>query len=146
SCKRRREIKDLAREMSHSMNPSSSSVSGGGNWRRRRGGRERGIPKYCRCGEEMVIRTSGTAKNPGRLFHCCPNGSEGDKFHVFTWTDERVVEEIEDLKSIMSDAKGEMSELRAQVVGLEKQLERSKLMIELERDTKGSLKGCCVVL
>lgn len=69
-----------------------------------------------------------------------------DKFHVFTWTDERVVEEIEDLKSIMSDAKGEMSELRAQVVGLEKQLERSKLMIELERDTKGSLKGCCVVL
>lgn len=47
-----------------------------GNWRRRRGRRERGFPKFCRCGEEAVIKTSRTENNPGRLFHCCPYGSE----------------------------------------------------------------------
>ncbi|CAN6846881.1 unnamed protein product [Brassica oleracea] len=47
-----------------------------GSWCRRRGDRERGIPKHCRCGEKAVIKTSDTVKNPGRLFYCCPNGSE----------------------------------------------------------------------
>nr|VDD56320.1 unnamed protein product [Brassica oleracea] len=64
--------------MSTSANPSSSTVSGSGrNGGRRRQERQRGIPKFCRCGEEATIKTSGTAKNPGRLFYCCPNGSEG---------------------------------------------------------------------
>ncbi|CAF1782188.1 unnamed protein product [Brassica oleracea] len=40
----------------------------------RRAERGRGIPRYCRCGEGPVIRTSGTAKNPGRApffnYHC----------------------------------------------------------------------------
>lgn len=45
------------------------------NWRSRRDGR--GFPKLCRkCGEGCEIFTSKTSKNPGRLFHSCPNGSE----------------------------------------------------------------------
>ncbi|KAG2255189.1 hypothetical protein Bca52824_074483 [Brassica carinata] len=126
--------------MSHSAKPSSSSVSCGGNWRRRRGAKERGIPKKFWCGEETMIKTSGTAKNPGRLFHCCPHGSEGDKFHLFTWTDECVVEEIEDLKSMMCDVKGEKSDLRVEVVELQKELERIKLTLERDKNY------CCCFL
>ncbi|CAN7084849.1 unnamed protein product [Brassica oleracea var. botrytis] len=51
--------------MSSFANSSSSPVSGGGNWRHRGRNRQRGVPKTCRCGEEAVIKTSGTAKNLG---------------------------------------------------------------------------------
>ncbi|KAF8091031.1 hypothetical protein N665_0458s0031 [Sinapis alba] len=121
--------------MSSSSNTMSSSRSG--NWRRRGGQKERGMPKSCRCGEASTIKTSGTAKNPGRLFHCCPNGSEGDKFHLFKWTDECMVEEIDDLKTMLSDEKEDMLELRATVSGFEKELEDMKKMImELENERK----------
>uniref|UniRef100_A0A0D3D517 Uncharacterized protein n=1 Tax=Brassica oleracea var. oleracea TaxID=109376 RepID=A0A0D3D517_BRAOL len=50
------EEKDSTRGMSQSVKASSSSTSGGGSWRRRRGARERGFPKFCRCGEEAVIK------------------------------------------------------------------------------------------
>ncbi|KAF3588066.1 hypothetical protein F2Q69_00028808 [Brassica cretica] len=62
--------------MSNQTKGSSSSAPGGARSRRRRGEKQRGIPQLCRCGEEAVIRTSGTTKNPGRLFYCCPKGSE----------------------------------------------------------------------
>ncbi|KAF8097728.1 hypothetical protein N665_0283s0032 [Sinapis alba] len=126
--------------MSQLSKNSSSSVPG--SWRRSRGDRERGIPKVCRCGEEAVITTSGTAKNPGRLFYCCPNGSEGDKFHLFTWTDERLVEEIEDMKMLATDLKGELSALRSEIIGMEKQMQQSKRMIDLLRNQS----GCCAIL
>ena len=45
------------------------------NWRRER--IERGFPSACKkCGAGAVIFTSKTTKNPWRLFHGCPNGSE----------------------------------------------------------------------
>ncbi|KAF8100724.1 hypothetical protein N665_0218s0062 [Sinapis alba] len=112
---------------------SSSSVSGnlgGDKGKVRRGDKGRGIPKFCKCGEEVVIKTSGTAKNPGRLFYFCPNGYDGDKQHLFTWTDERLVEEIEDLQCEASNVKGEVSELKADMVGLEKLVEGTKLSLE----------------
>nr|VDD30517.1 unnamed protein product [Brassica oleracea] len=56
---------------------SSQPVVDTSSCRTRRAERGRGIPRYCRCGEGPVIRTSGTAKNPGRLFYCCPFESEG---------------------------------------------------------------------
>ncbi|XP_020866215.1 uncharacterized protein At4g04775-like [Arabidopsis lyrata subsp. lyrata] len=63
------------------------------------GDRRRGIPTTCRCGEAVRMGTSRTAKNPGRLFHSCPNGSDEDRwYHTFKWTDKSMVEEIEDLK------------------------------------------------
>ncbi|CAN7015930.1 unnamed protein product, partial [Brassica oleracea var. botrytis] len=108
------------------------------------GGGERGFPKLCRCGEEVVIKTSGTVKNPGRLFHCCPHGSETDKFHLFKWTDESAVEEIEDLKVLVNDLKGEIADLRADRVGFEKELGgMMKGILELERDRNI---GCCAVM
>ncbi|CAN7097840.1 unnamed protein product, partial [Brassica rapa subsp. narinosa] len=116
--------------------------TGGTRSRRRRVEKPRGIPQFCRCGEEAVIRTSGTAKNPGRLFYCCPNGSEEDKFHLFTWTDERVVEEVEDLKCEVSELKADISNVRAELSSITKDSERTKLMVELARDRK----CCCAIL
>lgn len=47
------------------------------NSSRRRAERQRGFPMICRkCGEEAEIFTSKTLKNPGRIFHGCPNSSE----------------------------------------------------------------------
>ncbi|KAL0680392.1 hypothetical protein Bca4012_008374 [Brassica carinata] len=82
------------------------------NWRRER--IERGFPSACKkCGAGAVIFTSKTTKNPGRLFHGCPNGSEEDKNHLFKWTDESAVEEIDDMKRLYDDKIGRL-ELQSQ--------------------------------
>ena len=48
------------------------------NWKRQR--IERGFPSACKkCGAAVEIFTSKTTKNPWRLFHGCPNGSEEAK-------------------------------------------------------------------
>nr|VDC99419.1 unnamed protein product [Brassica oleracea] len=75
-----------------SVNSSSTS--------RDRLAKQRGIPTRCNCGEEVSRFTSTTVKNSGRLFHCCPMGSEKDKTHLFKWTDKSVVEEIEDFQDL----------------------------------------------
>ncbi|KAF8099308.1 hypothetical protein N665_0246s0010 [Sinapis alba] len=106
--------------MSEITNPS------GGKGRCRRGDKDRGIPKFCKCGEEAVIKTSGTSKNPGRLFYCCPNGYEG----------------IYDLKCKVSHVKGEMSELKADMVGLEKLVKDTKISLE----GLNGRKGVCFIL
>ncbi|KAG2323740.1 hypothetical protein Bca52824_006468 [Brassica carinata] len=58
----------------------------------------RGFPTHCRCGARVSRHTSRTRTNPGRLFHSCPYGDENNRHHLFKWTDESMVEEIEDLK------------------------------------------------
>ncbi|CAF1933628.1 unnamed protein product [Brassica oleracea] len=134
--------------MSNQTKGSSSSAPDGARSRRRRGEKQRGIPQFCRCVEEAVIRTSGTTKNPGRLFYYCPKGSEEnnpliervtllhismfqDKFHLFTWTDERVVEEVEDLKCEVCELNADISDVRAELSTIKKESERIKLMVEL---------------
>ncbi|KFK34987.1 hypothetical protein AALP_AA5G219600 [Arabis alpina] len=68
---------------------------------------QRGFPKTCKCGATVMMKTSKTAKNHGRLFHACPNGSEESKwFHTFKWTDKCMVEEIEDLIDKIDDIEG----------------------------------------
>ncbi|KAL0681583.1 hypothetical protein Bca4012_048430 [Brassica carinata] len=85
--------------------------------------KQRGIPTRCNCGEAVSRFTSNIVKNPGRLFHRCPMGSEKvsimimelclcfnltvywmlmmkDKSHLFKWTDKSVVEEIEDIQDL----------------------------------------------
>ncbi|KAL0650966.1 hypothetical protein Bca4012_093657 [Brassica carinata] len=62
--------------------------------------KQRGIPTRCNCGEAVSLFTSNTVKNPGRLFHRCPMGSEKDKTHLFKWTDKSVVEEIENFQDL----------------------------------------------
>jgi len=66
-----------------------------------------------------------------------------EKFHLFKWSDEGAVEEIEDLKGMVSDVKGGVSDLRAQIAGLEKDCEGMKnVILELGKN----MKDCCVVL
>lgn len=67
-----------------------------------------------------------------------------DKDHLFTWTDERVVEEVEDLKVLVTDLKEDLSELRAEMVVLAKQLEPSNNL--LEPSANGSSSWGCVIL
>jgi len=38
-----------------------------------------GIPILCPCGEEVVMKSSATPRNPGRLFYACPLGSPVSK-------------------------------------------------------------------
>ncbi|KAF3588064.1 hypothetical protein F2Q69_00028807, partial [Brassica cretica] len=59
-----------------------------------------------------------------------------DKFHLFTWTDERVVEEVEDLKCEVCELKADISDVRAELSTIRKESERIKLMVELARDRK----------
>ncbi|XP_010485151.1 PREDICTED: uncharacterized protein At4g04775-like [Camelina sativa] len=78
---------------------SSSSSGLKASYNRR--GQERGIPRKCRCGAVSVIKTSETLKNPGRLFYCCPYGSKENCGHLFKWTDLSMVEEIEEVESVV---------------------------------------------
>ncbi|XP_024014731.1 uncharacterized protein At1g43920, Chloroplastic-like [Eutrema salsugineum] len=89
----------------------------------------RGMPRTCICGSSTWIRTSGTSKNPGRLFHCCPNRTEKDNYHLFKWTDEGMVEEIEDMKKEIEDMKkkiedmkNNMDSLKTEIQGCEKEM------------------------
>ncbi|XP_019089529.1 PREDICTED: uncharacterized protein At4g04775-like [Camelina sativa] len=76
------------------------------------GERGRGIPKKCRCGENAFLRTSKTVKNPGRLFYACPFADEKSHGHLFKWTDESMVEEIEDMIPRINDLEGASLTLR----------------------------------
>lgn len=87
---------------------------------------ERGMPKTCRCGEASLIRTSKTYENPGRLFHCCPNGSKKEKNHLLKWTDEAVVEEIDDIKNSYGQKIKEMNDV---IVEFEKEIEEMKTTV-----------------
>ncbi|XP_019097454.1 PREDICTED: uncharacterized protein At4g04775-like [Camelina sativa] len=71
----------------------------------------RGIPRKCRCGRFSVMRTSNTMKNPGRLFHCCPNGSDENPNHLFKWTDISMVEEMEEVESVVDKIDREVGSL-----------------------------------
>ncbi|XP_010446234.1 PREDICTED: uncharacterized protein At4g04775-like [Camelina sativa] len=68
------------------------------------GDQGRGFPTRCRCGEAVRMGTSRTAKNSRRLFHSCPRGYEESRwYHTFKWTDECMVEKIEDMKLKMNN-------------------------------------------
>ncbi|KAF2575921.1 hypothetical protein F2Q70_00003127 [Brassica cretica] len=94
---------------------SSSCVSG--NSYRRRLNTKRGTPKQCWCGEPCYISTSGTATSPGRL-------------DIYKWVDECLVEEVEDIKSLISGMNKDISEFRLNVDRLEKEIEVMKTASE----------------
>ncbi|XP_013713589.1 uncharacterized protein At4g04775-like [Brassica napus] len=105
---------------------SSSCVSG--NFHRRRLNAERGTPKQCWCGEPCYISTSGTTTNPGRLYYC--RGKGYNKRYLFKWADECLVEEVEDIKSLISGMNKDISEFRLSVARLEKEIEVMKTTSE----------------
>ncbi|RID58719.1 hypothetical protein BRARA_F01996 [Brassica rapa] len=76
-----------------------------------------GVPSRCWCGKGVVIFYSRTDDNPYRRFYRCEIGAQRKKEnHLFKWVDEalldeirrveaeqgRIVEEIHDLKSSMT--------------------------------------------
>ncbi|KAH0899880.1 hypothetical protein HID58_049448, partial [Brassica napus] len=89
---------------------SSSCVSE--NSHRRCLNAERGMLKQCWCGEPCYISTSGTATNPERLYYCCGKGYN-----------KCLVEEVEDIKSLISGMNKDISEFRLSVARLEKEIE-----------------------
>ncbi|KAL0748046.1 hypothetical protein Bca101_030048 [Brassica carinata] len=105
---------------------SSSCVSA--NSYRRSLNAERGTPKQYWCGEPCYISTSGTATNPGRLHYFCGKGYI--QRHLFKWTDECLVEEVEDTKSLISGMNKDISKFRLNVDRLEKEVEVMKMASE----------------
>ncbi|KAH0862589.1 hypothetical protein HID58_079800, partial [Brassica napus] len=76
---------------------------------------ERGMPKQWLCGEPSYIFTSGSATNPRRLYYCCAKGYN-----------KCLVEEVEDIKSLISGMNKDISEFRLIVARLEKEIEGMK--------------------
>ena len=62
------------------------------------------------------------------------SGYIGENGHLFKWTDECLVEEIEDMKSLISDMNKYMSELRINVARLKKDFEGMKTESERKGD------------
>ncbi|CAA7042731.1 unnamed protein product [Microthlaspi erraticum] len=81
--------------------------------------RRRGFPN-------VLMKTSGTAKNPGRLFHACPYGSELEKYHFFKWTDVSMVEEIEDMKKKIENLEVQRRSSEEVISCLAKEIETMK--------------------
>ncbi|KAL0716797.1 hypothetical protein Bca4012_066119 [Brassica carinata] len=96
--------------------------------------KQRGIPTRCNCGKAVDRFTSKTVKNPGRLFHCCPMGSEKDKTHLFKWTDKAVVEEIEDFQDLFDVLLVDNSEFHKSMRASETMLKRHTSRLEEMED------------
>ncbi|KAL9299017.1 hypothetical protein AtEden1_Chr2g0227471 [Arabidopsis thaliana] len=65
--------------------------------------RGRGIPIRCCCGEDVVLRTSKT----------------NVRGHLFRWTDETMVEEMEDILPKIEKIEGSSLTLQKEVQSLE---------------------------
>ncbi|XP_056854558.1 uncharacterized protein At1g43920, Chloroplastic-like [Raphanus sativus] len=95
--------------------------------------RQHGIPTRCKCGEKVGRFTSKTVKNLGRLFHCCPMGSEMDKTHLFKWTDESVIEEVEDFQELFDVLLVDTSEIQRSMQACETRLKcHESRIVEME--------------
>ncbi|KAH0895421.1 hypothetical protein HID58_044989 [Brassica napus] len=110
------------------VNVNSSSTT------RDRLAKQRGIPTRCNCGEAVNRFTSKTIQNPGRLFHCCPLGSQKDKTHLFKWTDKSVVEEIEDFQDLFDVLLVDNSEFQKSVRAGEAMMTRHESRIQEMED------------
>ncbi|KAJ1422248.1 Zinc finger, GRF-type [Sesbania bispinosa] len=49
--------------------------------------------RTCNCGDELLLLTSKTASNPGRVFWRCPNWERNSSCNFFRWADEEVLQE-----------------------------------------------------
>ncbi|KAG5411769.1 hypothetical protein IGI04_008088 [Brassica rapa subsp. trilocularis] len=96
--------------------------------------KQRGIPTRCNCGEAVNRFTSKTIQNPGRLFHCCPLGSQKDKTHLFKWTDKSVVEEIENFQDLFDVLLVDNSEFQKSVRAGEAMMTRHESRIQEMED------------
>ncbi|XP_010450537.1 PREDICTED: uncharacterized protein At1g43920, Chloroplastic-like isoform X2 [Camelina sativa] len=95
---------------------------------------KRGFPKRCQCGEPVVLKTSTTAKNPGRFFHGCLFGRDGNWYHTFKWTDTSMVEEIEDLIEKVENIDGAAMTLQKGVNACESQIDTLTMEMRVHLD------------
>ncbi|KAF8082636.1 hypothetical protein N665_0817s0010 [Sinapis alba] len=88
-----------------------------------------GIPRNCRCGAKSKILTSESVKNPGKLFYRCPYGSKENKNHLFKWTDIAMVEEIEEVETVLENVQVDVGDMKAVVAGCEKEISELKYVV-----------------
>ncbi|CAH8356818.1 unnamed protein product [Eruca vesicaria subsp. sativa] len=74
------------------------------------GDRGRGIPKICRCGEAVVMRTANT-----------------DWFHTFKWIDVSVYEEMEDMIEKVETGEGDSMTFRKRLNKCENEIENLEM-------------------
>ncbi|KAJ1429815.1 Zinc finger, GRF-type [Sesbania bispinosa] len=46
--------------------------------------------RVCRCGQDVLVLTSNSLKNPGRRFFRCPNWKTTHSCRFFQWVDEEI--------------------------------------------------------
>ncbi|KAL9856764.1 putative transcription factor GRF family [Arabidopsis thaliana] len=93
------------------------------------GFKSRGFPVKCKCGLDVVMFTSSTAKNPGRPFFRCKS-CEDD--HLFKWVEDCMYEEVIDALPKISSIDNEIINAKVEVAVEIANLK--ELMIELKED------------
>ncbi|RYR71796.1 hypothetical protein Ahy_A02g006017 [Arachis hypogaea] len=109
-----------SRQLSQSQgsNASSSSL----RWRRKN------TDQVCFCGLKIVIKKSGTIKNPNRLFHACPRYRKGSHCNYFRWAEDDKYEGLDGPKgNVKTDA-----EMESDVVVLNHNLSWRMMSLEAE--------------
>ncbi|CAH8360021.1 unnamed protein product [Eruca vesicaria subsp. sativa] len=101
--------------------------------------KQRGISTRCNCGQAVSRFTSKTVKNLGRLFHCCPMGSDKEKIHLLKWTDKSVVEEIEDFQDLFDVLLVDNIEIQKSVRGGEAMMKGHESRI---KETEDAIAHC----
>ncbi|KAJ1438727.1 Zinc finger, GRF-type [Sesbania bispinosa] len=95
------------------------------------------LGRRCDCGKEVVLLTSKTHDNPGRLFWRCRNWAARDTCNYFQWVDEEDPDYGVNVGAIHR-MEQEMEELKRKNVKLQKKLTTERV--------KGNLKCCLLVV
>ncbi|EFH40410.1 zinc ion binding protein [Arabidopsis lyrata subsp. lyrata] len=101
----------------------------------------RGFPVKCKCGLDVVMLTSSTAKNPGRPFFRCKSCKDD---HFFKWVEDCMYEEVVDALPKISSIDNEIINAKAEVAVEIANLK--ELMIEEIQRWKKMTKVCLVCL
>ncbi|KAL3625367.1 hypothetical protein CASFOL_030821 [Castilleja foliolosa] len=101
---------------------------------------------FCRCGNELPLKTSGTKSNPGRRYWACPNYGTGQYCGVFKWLDNEMCPRS---KQIIPGLLAKINKLEAEVNDFqmkEKKLESEVRMLEEKMNTKYTLKTIVIIV
>ena len=104
---------------------------------------DEGIPRTCYCGNEPVVATSYTPKDPGRRYFSCDNVDDGD-CHIWKWWDVAIQEELGEMQTQLRMLKDQFFESDQKVAKLEKivgALTKKKSMVKY-----GFAKGVCLLV
>ncbi|CAN8271800.1 unnamed protein product [Cochlearia groenlandica] len=77
----------------------------------------------CYCGYNVVVQSSATTTNPGRLFYTCPSYNDGE-CHVWKWWDEALMDELTEVKRELAKHSG-LEDQIGELASLHKTLKKS---------------------